>query len=259
MTAERSALLASFAHADDKLAWLRTKIANRIDAVDHQLTWRWFRRELKRQHAINLAFDRRHGVDTAGEVALSDAGLSPEAAARAHHVYRPDWEANLHDGLRALGVDFDGYTFVDIGSGKGKLLMLASDYPFARIVGVEFAPALHAAAEANLARYASPKQRCANLETVFGDALDYRLPGGPLVCLLFSELERSAMQAFARRFDREAGARDDPAFLLFGSMRRVGEFRRSIPEFRNLRLVKDSRRLMAFANGAARAASSVAP
>ena len=38
------------------------------------------------------------------------------------------------------------YTFLDIGSGKGRVLMLASDAPFRHIVGVELSPALTAIA-----------------------------------------------------------------------------------------------------------------
>jgi hypothetical protein len=245
-------LLVSFIASDDKLGWLRTKSANRIDAIDHRLAWRRFRRELKRQHEINLAFDRRHGTDTAGEVNLSETGVSAQDAARGHLVYRPVWEADFHGALGGLGIDFSGYTFIDIGSGKGKLLMLASDYPFARIVGVEFSPGLHAIAVANLARYASTSQRCRDLESTQCDALHYSLPDGPLVCLLFSALDRGTMQAFLVRLDRDVAVRDDPVFLLFGSLRRVAELKQSIPPFANLRLVHEDRKLMTFANAAAR-------
>ena len=249
-------LLAAFRDSSDKLAWLRTKIANRIDAIDHQLTWRRFRRELTRQHAINLAFDRRHGVDTAGAVAPAQTGLSARDAERGHIVYRPVWEADFHAALGAAGIDFDGYTFLDVGSGKGKLMLLASDYPFARIVGVEFSPGLHEIAEANVARYSSPGQRCTNFECVLGDALDYSLPEGPLVCLLYSALDRETLRAFLQRFDREVATRKEPVFLLFGNLRRVGEFDRSIPPLDSLRLVKGGRKLMVFANAPAAAASS---
>ena len=31
----------------------------------------------------------------------------------------------------------DGFTFIDLGSGKGRTLLMASDYPFRRIIGLE--------------------------------------------------------------------------------------------------------------------------
>ena len=40
-------------------------------------------------------------------------------------------------------VNFNEFAFIDLGSGKGRTLLMASDYPFRRIVGVELLPSLH--------------------------------------------------------------------------------------------------------------------
>jgi len=45
------------------------------------------------------------------------------------------------------------FTFIDLGSGKGRVLLMASDYPFKRIIGVEFMPELHRAAQENVREY----------------------------------------------------------------------------------------------------------
>ena len=47
------------------------------------------------------------------------------------------------------------FTFVDLGSGKGRTLLMASDYPFRRIIGVELLPSLHQIAQENLRQYKS--------------------------------------------------------------------------------------------------------
>ena len=44
------------------------------------------------------------------------------------------------------------FTFIDLGCGKGRVLLMASDYPFKKIIGVEFMPELHRAAQKNIAR-----------------------------------------------------------------------------------------------------------
>jgi hypothetical protein len=61
------------------------------------------------------------------------SGVPEEQAARDNGIYRPFWESDFCEALTVLKTSFEGFTFVDMGSGKGKLLLLlASDYPFAR-------------------------------------------------------------------------------------------------------------------------------
>jgi predicted RNA methylase len=41
-------------------------------------------------------------------------------------------------------------TFVDIGSGKGRALIIAAEYAFKRIIGVEYSPSLATICRRNL-------------------------------------------------------------------------------------------------------------
>ena len=50
-----------------------------------------------------------------------------------------------------LDVDHREFSFVDYGSGKGRVLMLAAAYPFRRILGVEFSESLDRVARDNIA------------------------------------------------------------------------------------------------------------
>ena len=52
---------------------------------------------------------------------------------------------------RALHLDFQDFNFVDIGSGKGRALLLASDYPFREIIGIELSPELDRVAQGEVA------------------------------------------------------------------------------------------------------------
>src|SRR3984893_15884987 len=73
------------------------------------------------------------------------------------------------------------FTFVDLGSGKGRTLLMASDYPFRRIVGVELIPVLHQGAQENLAKYRGESQKCFALESICGDATEFPFPNEPTV------------------------------------------------------------------------------
>jgi hypothetical protein len=87
------------------------------------------------------------------------------------------------------------FTFIDLGSGKGRVLLMASDYPFKRIIGVEFMPELHRAAQENIAGYSSDRQRRRLIESVCMDARDFQFPPEPLVVYLFNPFSEST---FAR-------------------------------------------------------------
>jgi hypothetical protein len=87
------------------------------------------------------------------------------------------------------------FTFIDLGSGKGRVLLMASGYPFKRIIGVEFMPELHRAAEQNIANYSNDRQRYRQIETVCMDARDFQFPLEPLLVYLFNPFDEPA---FAR-------------------------------------------------------------
>lgn len=52
--------------------------------------------------------------------------------------------------MASLSAPVDELTFVDLGAGKGRAMLLASELPFRRIVGVEFSPELCDVARRNL-------------------------------------------------------------------------------------------------------------
>ena len=90
-----------------------------------------------------------------------------------------DGEPVEHDG-------FKDFTFIDLGAGKGRALLMASDYPFKKVIGVEFMPDLCRAAQENIVNYASDRRKCAQVEMACMDARDYEFPDGSLVVYLFN-------------------------------------------------------------------------
>src|SRR5260370_9926823 len=101
--------------------------------------------------------------------------------------------------MASLPIEFDKFTFVDLGSGKGRTLLMAAEYPFRRIVGVELIAELHRAARQNIREYRSPTQRCVQIDSVVVDAREFELPEEPLVLYLFNPLpERALFDALQR-------------------------------------------------------------
>jgi len=133
-------------------------------------------------------FDWEHRVNTtSGAVYWRDRLLGAF-----HSPYQPTEAALFHEMMMALsaqpGFDFPGFTFIDLGSGKGRTLLMASDYAFRRIVGVELLPALHGVARENLSKYSNQAQKCFTLESICMDATEFAFPFEPIVLFLFNPL-----------------------------------------------------------------------
>jgi SAM-dependent methyltransferase len=133
-------------------------------------------------------FDRAHGVNTEGEIGgwtyLSDLEIASQNWIEGNNYAAIEPE-RFNRVLASPGIAFEGYTFVDFGSGKGRALLLASEFPFTRIIGLEFSPELHRIATDNIQRYSSPTQKCRKIESLVTDFVDFALPPGPVVLFFF--------------------------------------------------------------------------
>jgi len=90
-------------------------------------------------------------------------------------------------------------TFVDIGSGMGRVALLAMRYPFKQIVGVEISPALHEIAVENLARYRTNTRACKDVRFVRADAAAFAPPKGDLVVYLYNPFQAPILAAVLER------------------------------------------------------------
>ena len=161
-------------------------------------------------------FDLTRRVSTAG-VALLD-GLSLAGDAKRGFMYMPARPTPVRLAVRDLPIrEYENYTFVDLGSGKGRMLFLAAEYPFRRIEGVEFALELHTEAQRNIARYRNRRRRCPRIESVNVDAADYVFPRENLVIALFNPFGPEVMETVLRRVQSsvEEHPRDVLMMMLF--------------------------------------------
>ena len=128
----------------------------------------------------NERFDRSVGIEASGKMFPSEmtivAGEHENGILYVGEPIRATrwWLDELPDRL-------DGFTFIDMGSGKGRPLFAAAEAGkgFERIVGVEYARELHEAALANIDRFGG--ERRAEIVSVCADARSYEFPLGPLV------------------------------------------------------------------------------
>jgi SAM-dependent methyltransferase len=181
-------------------------------------TWEFIRDstpERRRQHYGDADYDWDHRVNTtSGAVSWRDRLLGVF-----HSPYQPTEPALFHEMLDALRqqaqLDFREFTFIDLGSGKGRTLLLASDYPFRRILGVELLPALHRIARENLQKYSSESQKCFALESLCADATDYPFPAEPMLLYLFNPFPEPGLRRTLANLEESLRQNPRPVYLLY--------------------------------------------
>ena len=149
-----------------------------------------------RQRAVrrsDMEFDARNDVVTAGEVRSSDLRTDSDNKLFAA-AYQPIDATHFRDALAELDIRYEDYAFIDLGCGKGRALLLAAEFPFRRLVGVEFDPQLVATAEANISRYPATRDRAGEVQVLCEDAATYVLPPGPLLLYMYNPFEAPVME-----------------------------------------------------------------
>ena len=136
------------------------------------------------------AIDRRFRISTVDKVATCDLDVAQSQQEHAIQ-YQPTSSLDLAILLSSLSqqADLREFTFVDYGSGKGRVILMASEFPFRSVVGVEFSAALHQLACENIKTFRSPHQMCRDVTSGCLDAKDFRLPDGPVIAFFFNPFD----------------------------------------------------------------------
>jgi len=126
-----------------------------------------------RAYADDAWFDHRFGVHTDRWVDLKDLEVVGKNRDQAVN-YQPIKADQVRAAFGLFQIPTDR-VFVDYGSGKGRVLLLAILYGFHRVAGIEFAPALCDEAERNVEgfRHRTGRQFEAHIANV--DAASYRV------------------------------------------------------------------------------------
>jgi len=120
--------------------------------------------------------------------------------------------------LASVPVSIEGFTFIDLGSGKGRTLLMASDHPFRRIIGIELLAELNATAAQNIALYKSDQQKCFNIEARAGDARYFEFPSEPTVLYLFSPFPEHIMREVLGNLEQSFIKSPRPVYVLYHNL-----------------------------------------
>ena len=167
--------------------------------------------EQRRRRYGDVEYDWHHRVDTTS----ATVGWRERLLGVFHSPYQATEPALFQEILAALRIDFAEFVFVDLGSGKGRTLLMASEYPFQKIMGVERLPGLNQIAQENLRKYSSPNQKCHTLESICGDAREFDFPAEPIVLYLFNPVPESGLARVIGNLERSLTANPRRTFVLY--------------------------------------------
>jgi SAM-dependent methyltransferase len=166
-------------------------------------------------------FDREHGVDTGGLIYADGlaSGHEHDRHSAGYYATAPSLFRGAmsmwRETLAGAGCGVNDYTLVDIGCGKGRVLMLAAEFAFREIVGVELNPRLARVAEKNLRKWMRRARACRNVRIVAKDVLSVPLPDGPVALFYFNSFEREMAETWLTRLGEIARGRNHPLDLIY--------------------------------------------
>lgn len=175
-------------------------------------------------------WDLSNGVRTSGLVAgrYLKTGHVHDRHATAYYGVAPSVFAGLLQRWRRTGpaAAIEETTFIDVGAGMGRAMLLAAEMPFRRVIGVEMHPSLAARARRNMAVWRRAGRVRAPMRLVCGDAVDLPYPPGPCLAFLFNPFGKTVMRrwlsAAAKAFRDRPGELD----ILYVNNEQEGELER---------------------------------
>ena len=155
---------------------------------------------------IRHPFDLEFGVRTSGLIAGRHlaSGQRHDRHVTAYYAVAPSvFQGIIVRWRRCRPVaPIDAYTFVDMGAGMGRAMLLAAAYPFRSIVGVELHPTLTRIARRNLTQWRAARQPRIPMRMVCRDAVEFPLPAGPCVVFLFNPFGAPVMKRLLRTWSK---------------------------------------------------------
>jgi SAM-dependent methyltransferase len=171
------------------------------------------------------SFDLLNGTDTGGYI--SGAKFSAVSlSALFTTAYLGISPAALTQALSALLIQYEEYTFVDLGCGKGRALMVAAQFPFRNLLGVEIATELADIAKTNVS---SKPEWAARITILTQDATEVAFPDGPLLVFLYDPFLAPILRRVLANLERQFRRSPRPTYLLYAKNPRFTQIMNSFP------------------------------
>lgn len=165
--------------------------------------------------AADFLFDLRYGTDTRRWVDARELETDSENKAHAVH-YQATRARPFLKLLRSLGLPKDS-VFVDFGSGKGRVLLLAAHHGFKQVIGVEFSPQLCVLARKNIAAFSRIAPLMSPIEVVEADATRFEIGADLNVFYLYNPFDPPVLSKVLDNLRRSVKSAPRKLWLIYNT------------------------------------------
>jgi predicted RNA methylase len=163
----------------------------------------------------DLSFDWRYGTDTTRWVLEDELGAVGEN--QIHSVrYQPTKARPLRNLLYMLDLPRER-GFVDFGSGKGRVLLIAAQCGFQKIIGVEFSPELCERTRQNVEIFRRSCRVTARIDVVLSDVTQYRIQPDQSIFFMYNPFRGVVMEQVVANLQRSVELAPRPIWLIYNT------------------------------------------
>ncbi|WP_158943615.1 class I SAM-dependent methyltransferase [Granulicella sp. S190] len=182
-------------------------------------------------------FDKRYGVDTSGLIGGGElrSGHKNDVFNTAYYGMAPSrFRRVVEDWISSSGhAPLSETSFIDLGCGKGRAVLMASEFVFRQAIGVELNPSLTKTAESNLALWTAAGRAVCPVTVLCQDATEFAFPDGPCLLYLFNPFAAPVVKRLIERLETEFANRPGSLDVIYFNPE-SGELFESHPGFKLL-------------------------
>jgi predicted RNA methylase len=186
-----------------------------LDRLRHGLRDYDIRGTIERRLALldDRVFDLRNRTDTRGRAGPDALSIS-RPTKRQGTLYVPTRARALRNFLRTC--DFPpGSVFVDLGCGKGQVLLVASCFAFKRVVGVEYTRELCSLATANVQAFRKRHRDAVPIEIIEADAAEYEVKPDENVFYMYHPFGPDVLRQVVLNILSSAARHSRPVWIVY--------------------------------------------
>ncbi len=175
--------------------------------------------------ALDSLWDLRHGTETLARIPPHELQTDSENKQWATY-YGATRARPLLDLLGQLQLP-PASGFVDFGSGKGRVLLVAAQYGFKQIVGIDFSPQLCEVARRNVERFKRRNRVDSEITVVHSDVVKYDIRAGQSVFFLYDPFSPQVLARVLGNLRRSLAECPREICLIYNSPRHHALMQRS--------------------------------
>ncbi len=165
--------------------------------------------------ANDTSFDKKFSTDTSGLISSRDLTIQDSISRHSAIIYLPAPESVTVHMIKSINIPHRDFTFIDVGSGKGRIVLIASCFPFQAIIGIEISRQLHEIALKNIKQAVNPSKQCFNIHMHCMNALEFTPPETPVVFHFYHPFLPDILRPMLKIIGQSISQNPRPIYIIY--------------------------------------------